>query len=324
MTNYIENGVVINKPDGTQEVYPIPYNFGNKLITEEDILEILHVNNISIDKIRDISIFYDAFTHKSYVLDSTKSKIYTPDILEASKKELGDIKGLMELRDTSYERYEYLGDRVLKLIVSNYLFERYPTESEGFMTRLQTKIEDKTNLAALSKIIGLGKFFIISKQIELNNGRQLDKIHEDVFEAFIAALYLSENFDVCKSLIVNLIETEMDLSEKLYCDNNYKDQLLRYHHKNSYLNPTFGMIASEGKPHERKYIIGLLKQEYIGKKYDKLNENIYLSFGKGYSKKEGEQKSAKMALILYNQLNEDQYIMTDIYYPDFEKIKLLV
>jgi ribonuclease-3 len=87
---------------------------------------------------------------------------------------MNNPKNLLELRDNSYERLEYFGDRVIKLIVSMYLFYRYPDQDEGFMTRLHTKIEDKTNLAIMSKEIGLDKFFIISKQIESMNGRNLE------------------------------------------------------------------------------------------------------------------------------------------------------
>ena len=71
---------------------------------------------------------------------------------------MGNPSNLMELRPRSYERLEYFGDRVVKIVVSFYLFNRYPNEDEGFMTRLQTKIEDKRNLAAMSRELGLGKF----------------------------------------------------------------------------------------------------------------------------------------------------------------------
>ena len=111
---------------------------------------------------------------------------------------------LLELRDDSYERLEYFGDRVVKINVSWYLYNRYPYEDEGFMTRLQTKIEDKNNLAIFSKILGLGKYFIISKQIDSLNGRNLDKIHEDVFEAFMGALYISNGPIPCKQLLIFL------------------------------------------------------------------------------------------------------------------------
>ncbi len=326
MTNYLETGVIIKKDDGTEEVYQIPYNINNILISEKDIVDILNRYNVKIGPINHINYFHQAFTHKSYV----KKDVFTNDILTNSKKEMAelyDIKNLMELRSESYERLEYFGDRVVKIVVSFYLFNRYPHEDEGFMTRLQTKIEDKKNLSILSKELGLGKYFIISKQIENQNGRNMEKIHEDVFEAFMGALFLSNGFEPCCLLLLNLLETMIDYSDKLYCDNNYKDYLLRHHHKMKWKFPEYIMIGHEGPPHKRSYIMGVENPNITNedkKKYllAKNYKDLCISFGNGNSKKDGEQKASKMALILYGQLNKDQYTSADIYYPSFKnKIK---
>ncbi len=323
MTNYLETGVIIKKDDGTEEVYQIPYNINNILISEKDIVDILNRYNVNIGSINHIKYFHQSFTHKSYV----KKDIFTNDILTNSKKEMAelyDIKNLMELRENSYERLEYFGDRVVKIVVSFYLFNRYPHEDEGFMTRLQTKIEDKKNLSILSKELGLGKYFIISKQIENQNGRNMEKIHEDVFEAFMGALFLSNGFEPCCLLLLNLLETLIDYSDKLYCDNNYKDYLLRHHHKMKWKFPEYIMIGHEGPPHKRSYIMGVENPNITNEEKKKylLNKNykdLCISFGNGNSKKDGEQKASKMALILYGQLNKDQYTSADIYYPSFKK-----
>ena len=256
MTNYLETGIIVKKDDGSEEVYMIPYNINNILITEIEIKDILARYNVIVDKINHIEYFYQAFTHKSYV----KKDIFTDAILKSAREELGNPTNLLELLPSSYERQEYFGDRVVKICVSRYLFHRYPDEDEGFMTRLQTKIEDKTNLAILSKELGLGKYFIISKQIESLNGRHMEKIHEDIFEAFMSALFHSNGFDVCWDLLLNLLETQIDYSDKLYCDNNYKDNLLRYHHKMKWKFPIYHMISFDGPPHKRIYIMGVEKQ----------------------------------------------------------------
>lgn len=324
MTNYLETGVVIHKDDGTDEVYMIPYNINNILISEQDIISILTRYNVNISKINHVHYFHQAFTHKSYV----KKEVFTDAILTSSKNEMGNIDNLMELRPDSYERLEYFGDRVVKIVVSFYLFQRYPHEDEGFMTRLQTKIEDKKNLAILSKELGLGKYFIISKQIESQNGRNMEKIHEDVFEAFLGALFLSNGFEPCCLLLLNLLETLIDYSDKLYCDNNYKDNLLRYHHRMKLKYPEYHVIGYDGPPHKRVYIMGVENPKLSNsekKKYieTKNYNSLCISFGHGLSKKEGEQKAAKMALILYNQLNEDQYIASDVYYPINQTSKVI-
>ncbi len=313
-TNYLVEGFKIININGEEEIIQIPYNIHNQLITENELINMLNHHNVKIDKIHNIEVFYEAFTHKSYC----KKTIFPDEILEASKKELCNPINLLELRPSSFERLEYLGDRVLKLVVSNYLYNRYPNENEGFMTRLQTKLEDKKELPILSKELGLGKYFIISKHIESMNGRNLDKIHEDVFESFIAALYLSNGFEPCLLLITNLLETLIDYSAKIYCDNNYKDILLRHHHTNTWSHPEYTIIYNEGPPHKRKYIVGVAKHNLVG---DEIIRNKFIGYGIGNSHKEGEQNAAKMALIIYGVLNNDQYVQSDIFYPHWNKIE---
>ena len=314
MTNYINDGFYVKNQDGDEENIHIPYNLNNILVNSSDIIEILSRYNVNISIINHIEYFQQAFTHKSYCVKD----IYPKEILDAARKELGNPPDLLELRENSYERLEYLGDRVLKVIVSTYLYHRYPKQDEGFMTRLQTKLEDKKNLAIMSREIGLNKYFIISKQIESMNGRSLEKINEDVFESFIGALFLSNGFEPCLYLIVNLLETLIDYSEKLYCDNNYKDQLLRIHHQNKWSFPQYITIHFEGPPHKRKYIMGVERHDVSDKEP---TETRCISFGIGTSKKEGEQNAAKMALIIHGVLNQDQYSQSDIYYPPWDKIK---
>ena len=314
MTNYITDGFKIINSLGEEEIIQIPYNINNVLIKYEDLQNILETYNVKLDKINDIEKFREAFTHKSYC----KKAIYPDDILEKAKNELNNPPELLELRENSYERMEFLGDRVLKIVVSMYLFYRYPKENEGFMTRLQTKIEDKTNLSIMSKKIGLGKYFLISKHIESMNGRNSYRIHEDVFEAFIGALFLSNGFEPCLLLIVNLLETLIDYSDKLYCDNNYKDALLRQHHIQEWTHPKYDIIYFEGPAHKRKYIVGIQKHNSIETDEKKIK---YIGYGIGNSHKEGAQQAAKMALIIHGILKEDQYSQSDIYYPNWDKIE---
>ena len=230
-----KDGMLISK-DGEDEVVLIPYNEVNVLATKQDILDILSNHNLKLDKINNIEHFHEAFTHKSYL----KKDIFLDQERNAEAKNIiGNPSNLIELRDKSYERLEFLGDRVIKLSISHYLFTRYPDEDEGFMTRLQTKIENKKSLAALSKEIGLEKFFIISRQIEQIGGRISEKILEDCFESFLGALYLDSGFEICFRLVVNILETLIDYSEKLYQDCNYKDILLRYYHQNKWVIQIF-------------------------------------------------------------------------------------
>ena len=313
----ILDGINIKKDDGSIETYYIPYNENNVMITEKNVINLLKKYQVHIEKIYNIEYIQKAMTHKSYV----KKNIFTNEILNKAKQELGNPKGLLELQDESYERLEYLGDRVIKLIISMYLFHRYPKEDEGFMTKLQTTIEDKTNLARMSRDIGLSKYFIISKQIENIKGRQAEKFNEDIFEAFFGGLYLSNGFNVCLELMLNLLESQIDYSENLYRNKNYKDQLLRYYHSNKWGSPVYYLIGEYGPSHKRNFVMGVKKFEY--KDVDINRNNMIdagLGFGVACKKRDAEQNASKMALILSGCLQSDQYLPDDIYYPKLDEI----
>lgn len=224
----------------------------------------------------------------------------------------------MELKTETYERLELLGDRVIKLLVTHYLFERYPKKNEGFMTELQIKIEDKRNLAMLGKEFGFSKFLIISKQIEMKYGRNLEQILEDTFEAFMGALFLSNGFEICLLFMINILETMIDYSEKLYNDINYKTLLMTHFHTKGWSSPKYETIYEEGSGGpDKSYLVGVVID---GIKSTVPKEKRYCGFGVGNSKKIGQKKAAKMALIKLGVLNEDQYNHSDIYYPDWDNL----
>lgn len=314
------DGITIKKDDGVEETYYIPYNENNILISEQDVISLLAKYQVDIPKVFHLKYFQESMTHKSYL----KKDIFTSSILSQAKKEMGYPEHLLELRDNSYERLEYLGDRVIKLIVSMYLFHRYPKQDEGFMTKLQTSIEDKTNLSKMARDMGLSKFFIISKQIENIRGREAEKFNEDIFEAFFGALYLSNGFNPCLQLMLNLLESQIDYSEKLYRNKNYKDQLLRYYHSQKWGFPEYYQISEFGPSHKRQFIMGVKKGEHkttIITDDNKYDLSIGQGFGIGSKKRDAEQAASKMALILLGCLNTDQYLSEDIYYPDVEYIE---
>ena len=207
------------------------------------------------------------------------------------------MKDVMELRKESNERLEFLGDTVIKTIIAEYLYERYPKEDEGFMTRLKTKIENRESLARFAKKLRLDEFIIISAQNEQSNiGRANNKILEDAFESFIAALYKDSGFLTCRKLIRNILENLVDYAEILYNDDNYKDQLQRYYHKIKWEHPKFRLIKEEVLSNNKKlFTIGLLD-----------NNNHIIITASDNSKKKAEQKASKLALFKFGQLMEDQ------------------
>ena len=282
-----------------QEPVVVPYNEKNKLITDSDVKYFGCKYGVSIN-ITNITIYIQSLTHKSYI----KKEYYNlhENILKQAKESMPNV---LELREGSNERLEFLGDTIIKAVVSEYLFERYPEEDEGFMTRLKTKIENQKSLARFSRKIGLDDFIIISSQNELGIvGRTNDKILEDIFESFIGAMYLDSGFITCKQFVRKILETEIDYADLIYNDDNYKDQLLRYYHSIKWEHPKYKVLHEEGPPHKRIFTIGVLDngEHIVGKGIDT-------------SKRRAEQKASKMALYHFGKLNDD--IMGD---EDFEKI----
>jgi ribonuclease III len=264
----------------------LPYNVDNILLKPDDVTLMFKKFKINIIP-NDINIYQEALTHISY----TKNEYINndPSIL------INSVPNSLNLFDKSNERLEFLGDTVIKCIFSGYLFQRFDTEDEGFLTRLKTKIEDKDSLARYAKRLGIEEYLIISKYIEDNNGRNSNKLLEDAFEAFIGALYIDLGFGVCKHFLTIILETEIDYASILYQDTNYKDQLLKFYHKNKWSHPIYVEIKSEGPIHKRIFTMGV-------KNYN----NEIIAEASDISKKKAEQKCALLALLKYNQINSDQ------------------
>jgi ribonuclease-3 len=263
-----------------------PYNIYNMLIVPEDITLMFKKFKIKIVP-NDIMLYQEALTHTSY----TKNEYINidPSIL------INNVPNTLNLFDKSNERLEFLGDTVIKCIFSEYLFKRFDTENEGFLTKLKTKIEDKESLARYAKRLGIEQYLIISKHIEENNGRNSSKLLEDAFEAFIGALYLDLGFEICKDFLTIILETEVDYAGILYQDTNYKNQLLIFYHKNKWSNPIYVEIKSEGPINKRLFTMGV-----------KNFNNEIITEATDISKQKAEQKCALLALIKYNQINPDQ------------------
>ena len=220
----------------------------------------------TITTFRPLNIFHyqQAFVHKSV------------------QKYIRFQKDVPEYLKQSYERYEYLGDSVLNLVVANYLFKKYP-DSEGLLTRLRTKLVNGKTLSMFAKKLGFNEFLIISSNVENIDGRNNDRILEDVFEAFICAIHLDRGFKHAEDFIIRIITNHIDFSE-LEEDNNYKDILLRFCQNKMGVVPCYETISTEGPPHKRKFTVIVTIQ----------NEKYKTGIGK--CKKSAEQKASEETL----------------------------
>jgi ribonuclease-3 len=245
-------------------------------------------------------------SHYSYVKQKYYAK-YT--------KEMNDIKKnrntIVELRDISSERLEFVGDGTIKDILCSYLYLRYknnPKGDEGFMTYLKTKIEDKSSFSRFAKELGLDTYVLISKQTELIKGRNSDKILEDAFEAFLGALKLDQGQDVCKKLIEYFLENSVDYPTLIYQNENYKDQLMQLFHSNKWVSPIYWEISCKvsGTSTQKIYTMGVLDPMTTLDDKGRPNDIIIIAEGEGTSKQRAEQQAALNALIKFKQIREDQ------------------
>jgi dsRNA-specific ribonuclease len=274
--------------EGPQPIL-VPFNKKNVLIQPEDVSNILLKFNLK-HNVKHLELFQEGLTHKSY----TKQEYNLNSILKYKKDEL-------DLFNRSYERLEFLGDTICKASISGYIFERYPNEDEGFMTRLKTKLENRQAFAKFGKLLGLDQYVLISHQLEQKMGRTSEKIMEDCFEAFMGALYLDAGFDICRKILIQFLENEIDFAEILYNDNNYKDQLLRFYHKNKWSYPVYSDMKAEGPLHCRIYTIGV-----------KDNTGSIVGIGVDHSKRKAEQIASKKALIFFGVIVEDNKEIEEI------------
>jgi ribonuclease-3 len=256
----------------------LPYNNKNYLITEADVRLILNTYDIP-NKINNINVYRKAFLHKSYCTRKNENFV------------TGNVNcpaDCLPLQEESNERYEFLGDAILNVTVAEYLYLRYPQENEGFLTRMRTKLVNGKMLAHLSSIVGLNKYIIISKQIEDSEGRNNLNILEDAFEAFIAAIFFDAGPERAKEWIINVIESNLDFSELVRMNNNYKDIMLKYFQQNHGYIPKFYEVSVNNDGRNKIFKLCL-----------KDNKDSMISYGEGKTKKEAENDAAKKAITQY-------------------------
>lgn len=258
-----------------------PFNSSNIKISENDILNILQKHNIQNYTIKNLSLFQKAFIHTSYC----KLKDY-----ESYK----NTDNSLELFDESYEALEFLGDSLLGSSVTKYLYNRYVNfhkKDEGFLTKLKIRLICGEQLCFLSQKIGFSKYMIISKHIEDNcNGRENSHILEDIYEAFLGALFLdSGDINLIDTFVINTIETYIDISDLILNDNNFKGTLLKYMQHNFTTHPKYVTIKDE----ENNLFTSTV-----------YNNDSFISNGTGITKKKAEQDASKNALIYYRVMSE--------------------
>jgi len=182
------------------------------------------------------------------------------------------------------ERLEYLGDAVLELIVTEYLYQKYPKKSEGELTNWRAALVNAKMLSETAKSLDFNDYLLLSQGEAKEMGKARQYILANTFESFTGSLYLDRGYKVCrefieKCLIVKLPEI---IEKELFKD--AKSQFQEEAQERTGITPTYNVLKEWGPDHAKNFVIGVfLEEELIAK-------------GEGSSKQEAEEAAAKNAL----------------------------
>ena len=183
------------------------------------------------------------------------------------------------------ERLEFLGDAVLSVVVSDYIFKHCPELPEGELTKLRASLVCEKSLFEFAKRIDLGKYLLLSKGERHNGGAERPSILSDAFEALIAAVYIDGGMEPAAKHILNFVVPAIKSSKKKQVK-DYKTTLQEIIQKNPGERLEYVLVSESGPDHNKHFVLeGHLNSNVIGR-------------GGGRSKKEAEQQAAREALEL--------------------------
>jgi ribonuclease-3 len=191
------------------------------------------------------------------------------------------------------ERLEFLGDSVLGMVTSRFLFEHFPNKSEGDLTKLKSTLVSEANLSRIARSITLGSFLNLSEDEERSGGRDRSSIICDAYEAVIGAIFLDGGLTPVEKVIRNqILNRYMEITTD-HTLHNYKGELLEYMQALGMGLPRYDVMEEAGPDHQKRFTIAVsVKGRRVGQ-------------GRGKTKKEAEQKAARMALENVDQLFKD-------------------
>jgi ribonuclease-3 len=194
---------------------------------------------------------------------------------------------LNEHRDASWghnERLEFLGDAVLELIVTHFLYEKFPTKPEGELTAYRAALVNAVTLSEIAGGMGMNDFLLLSRGEAKDTGRARGVLLANAFEAVVGALYLDQGYDAAKALLEKKLfpKIEQIVAEGLWQDPKSTLQEKAQEHEG--VTPSYSVLREEGPDHDKHFIVGVrLKDELLAE-------------GEGKSKQEAEQSAARNAL----------------------------
>lgn len=185
----------------------------------------------------------------------------------------------------SNERLEFLGDAVLSIIVSDYIFANCPKHPEGELSKLRAALVCEKSLCRFSKVLDVGNFLLLSHGEINTKGNERPSILADAFEAIIAAIYLDGGLEEARKFVLRFVVPEIN-SQKPKAFKDYKTILQEIIQKNKEEIISYSLVKESGPDHDKHFEVVV-----------KINSNV-VGKGGGRSKKEAEQQAARQALEL--------------------------
>jgi ribonuclease-3 len=182
------------------------------------------------------------------------------------------------------ERLEFLGDAVLKLAATEYLYNKFPAYAEGDLTKIRATVISDETFARVGNKLGLGELLLLSPNEKKSGGQRRKSNLANVFEALVGAVYLDAGLGKARDLIVEALRAEIETVSRAGYISDFKSALQEYAQKHMQQLPHYHVIKETGPRHRRVFWIEVRVR---GKKY---------GVGRGANKKEAEQRAAAMAL----------------------------
>ena len=189
---------------------------------------------------------------------------------------------------SSNERLEFLGDSVLSIVVSDYIYKHYPNMPQGELTKLRASLVCEKSLCTFSRELNLGDYLMLGKGEEKGGGRERDSILADAFEAVLAAIYLDGGMEPARRHVMNFVLRELQHTEdEVFKD--YKTALQEIIQRNPEETVSYILTGESGPDHDKEFTVEV-----------RLNSNV-IGKGTGKNKKRAEQMAAKEALMLMGE-----------------------
>jgi len=216
---------------------------------------------------KDKNLLKQAFTHRSFINENPTTSL------------------------SHNERLEFLGDAVLELIVTDFLYRKYPNYAEGELTAVRSALVNAIIISEIASQVGMNDYLLLSKGEAKDNGKARQYILANTYEALVGAMYLDQGYEVVNKFITRTLlpKTEEIVNKKLWRD--AKSLVQEKAQEFVSVTPAYKVLQQTGPDHDKHFTVGI----YFG--------GDLIAEGKGKSKQEAEQKAAENALKLKNWLD---------------------